>query len=355
MDFLVARDDLHRCRFAQVEVPPLEPGQALLTVQAFGLSANNITYAKFGEAMSYWGFFPAEDGWGRVPVWGFAEVVESRQPELSDGVRIYGYLPPSSTLTVAPARVEEHGFVDGSPHRAALPPAYNSYARVDADPLYDAQHEDQQMLLRPLFFTSFLLDDFLADGGLLSADAIVISSASSKTASALAFLLARRGQRGVLGLTSPRGAEFTRGLGVYAEVVSYEEIAQLPESTAVYVDISGDAQVRDDMHGHYGAQLRHSAVVGATHHDRMAELPAQLPGPRPTFFFAPDRIAKRAREWGRDGLEERIAEAWDPYVRWTEGWLEVLHGSGPDAIQSAYLDLLDGRVGPAEAHVLTLA
>jgi hypothetical protein len=87
----------------------------------------------------------------------------------------------------------------------------------------------------------------------------------------------------------------------------------------------------------------------------MAELPAQLPGPRPAFFFAPDRIAKRAREWGRDGLEERIAEAWDPYVRWTEGWLEVLHGSGPDAMQSAYLDLLDGRVDPAEAHVLTPA
>ena len=354
MDFLVAKDDLHRCRFAHTQLAALDSGQALLSVQAFGLSANNITYAMFGEAMSYWSFFPAEAGWGRVPVWGFAEVVESRHSSLEPSTRVYGYLPPSSTLTVSPTRVEEHGFVDGSPHRAALPSAYNAYARVDADPVYDAEHEDQQMLLRPLFFTSFLIDDFLEDANLLSAEAIVLSSASSKTASALAFLLARRGGAEVLGLTSARSADFTRELGVYDQVVHYDEAAQLVPRSAVYVDIAGDAQVRKAVHARFGAQLKHSAVVGATHHDKMGELPPDLPGPRPAFFFAPDRVGKRAREWGRDGLQERIAAAWDPYVRWTEGWLEVQHGSGPEALQRAYLDLLDGRVDPAKAHVLSL-
>jgi Protein of unknown function (DUF2855) len=74
MDFLVAKSDLHSCRFE--DNPALEPGpgQALLRVDAFGLTTNNITYAMFGEAMFYWSFFPAVDGWGRVPVWGFAEV-----------------------------------------------------------------------------------------------------------------------------------------------------------------------------------------------------------------------------------------------------------------------------------------
>jgi hypothetical protein len=32
----------------------------------------------------------------------------------------------------------------------------------------------------------------------------------------------------------------------------------------------------------------------------------------------------------------------------------VQHGSGPEALQRAYLDLLDGRVDPATAHVLSL-
>jgi len=354
VDFLVAKDDLHRCRFLDAAAPDLEPGQALLEVSAFGLSANNISYAMFGQAMSYWSFFPADEGWGRVPVWGFAEVASTRNDALQEGARVYGYLAPSTTLVVAPARVDEHGFIDGSTHRAALPSAYNSYVRVDGDRSYDPRYEDQQMLLRPLFFTSYLIDDFLHDGVLESASTVVLSSASSKTASALAFLLARREGVEVLGLTSPRSVEFTRGLGVYDDVVAYEDVDSLPQRDAVYVDMSGDSAVRSAVHERYGARLAHSAVVGATHHDRMGDVPDSLPGPSPAFFFAPDRVAKRSKDWGRDGLERRLADAWAPYVQWTGGWLEVIHGSGPQALEQAYLDLLDGRIDPAKAHVLSI-
>lgn len=355
MDFLVAKDDLHRCRLAEATPPELADGQALLAVDTFGLSANNITYAKFGDAMSYWSFFPAEDGWGRVPVWGFADVVASRSGALEEGVRVYGYLPPSSELVVEPARVERHGFIDGSTHRAQLPGVYNSYTRTDADPSYEQAHEDEQMLLRPLFFTSWLLDDFIEDSGLLSVEKIVISSASSKTASALAFLLSRRAHAQVVGLTSARGAAFTRSLGVYGDVVDYAEISSLEQVPAVYVDIAGDAAVRDAVHSHYQRKLKHSAVVGATHHDKLAALPDGLPGPRPAFFFAPDRVTKRVHDWGGEGLQERLADAWRPYAEWTRGWLEVDHGRGGPALERAYLDLLDGRIDPARAHVLTLA
>jgi hypothetical protein len=354
VDFLVAKDDLHSCRFDDAIAPDLESGQALLEVSAFGLSANNITYAMFGEAMSYWSFFPAEEGWGRIPVWGFADVVESRQDALREGTRVYGYLAPSTTMIVIPARVDEHGFIDASAHRAALPSAYNSYVRVDGDPSYDAGHEDEQMLLRPLFFTSFLIDDFLDDGILQRAETVVLSSASSKTANALAFLLARRDGVEVLGLTSPRSVEFTRRLGVYDDVLSYDDIDSLPERAAVYVDMAGNSKVRGAVHERFGGRLIHSAVVGATHHDQMGVVPDSLPGPRPAFFFAPDRVAKRAQDWGRDGLEQRLADAWAPYVEWTGGWLEVEHGRGSQAVERAYLDLLDGRIDPAKAYVLSL-
>jgi NADPH:quinone reductase-like Zn-dependent oxidoreductase len=354
MDFLIAKDDLHRCRFDQRPAPEPGPGQALLRVDAFGLTSNNITYATFGEAMSYWSFFPAEDGWGRVPVWGFAEVIDSSVAELEAGTRVFGYLPPSSELLVEPSHVSTHGFVDASAHRAALPGAYNRYARVDTDPLYDAEREDEQMLLRPLFLTSFLIDDFLDDSELFGADTVVLSSASSKTASALAFLLAQRDGIDVVGLTSSRSAEFARALGVYGHVIAYDELESLPDGRAVYVDMAGDAELRAAVHDHYRDELAHSAVVGATHHDRMGQVPDSLPGPRPMFFFAPDRIAKRAADWGSDTLERRMADAWRPYVQWTGGWLRVVHGAGPEALQSAYLDLLDGRIDPARAHVLSL-
>jgi hypothetical protein len=355
VDFLIAKDDPHRCRFADAPAPALEAGQARLRVERFGLSANNITYVMFGEAMSYWSFFPAEEGWGRMPVWGFAEVLESDDDALATGTRLYGYLPASSELVVRPARIEARSFLDASPHRASLPAAYNSYARVDADPIYEADTEDLQMLLRPLFFTSFLIDDFLDDASMFGAGTAVLSSASSKTASGLAFLLSRREGIEVVGLTSPRSAAFTASLGVYDRVVTYEEIESLADAPAVYVDMSGDAQVRSAVHGHFGDALRHSAVVGATHHDRMGAVPDSLPGPPPTFFFAPDRVAKRTTEWGRDGFETRVGEAWRPYVQWCAGWLEVIPGEGPEALQRAYLDLLDGSIDPAQAHVLSLS
>jgi hypothetical protein len=354
MDFLVAKDDLHRCSF--LESDPLEPleGEAVLKVGSFGLTSNNITYAMFGQAMSYWSFFPAQEGWGRVPVWGFADVSASRHEGLEVGSRVYGYLPPSTELLVTPTRVEARGFVDGSAHRSQLPPAYNGYVRTDADPVYDAEHEDQQMLLRPLFFTSYLIDDFLDDSGLFGASTVILSSASSKTASALAFLLSRREGLDVIGLTSPASAAFTRGLGVYDHVVGYADIGSLAVERAVYVDMAGNADVRSAIHGHYRDELAHSAVVGATHHDQMGQLPDALPGPRPMFFFAPDRVSKRSADWGREGFEQRLADAWRPYLEWTSSWLEVIHGAGVDALQGAYLDLLDGRIDPAKAHVLSL-
>src|SRR5947209_2330116 len=73
-DFLVRRDDLRECRIDDSAVPEPGPGEARLRVDRFGLTANNVTYAVFGEHMSYWEFFPAETGWdacrcGASPRW----------------------------------------------------------------------------------------------------------------------------------------------------------------------------------------------------------------------------------------------------------------------------------------------
>jgi NADPH:quinone reductase-like Zn-dependent oxidoreductase len=355
-DFLVKRDDLRQCLVADTPSPEVGPGQALLRVDSFGLTANNVTYAVMGEAMSYWDFFPAKPGWGRVPMWGFAEVERSEVDGVEAGTRVYGYLPPSSYLAVTPVSVEAGGFVDGSPHREKLPSAYHRYLAAGADPFYDAGSEDVQMLLRPLFFTSFLIDDQLADEGLVGSGPVVISSASSKTALAAAFLLARREGAELIGLTSPRSAEFVASLGIYDRTVPYDAIHSLEPESATFVDIAGDAAVRRAVHTHYGDELAHSMAVGVTHWEEFGAGGAEpLPGPTPTFFFAPDRVTKRAADWGRANLEQRVAEAWHPFCDWIAGWLEINHGSGFDAVRTTYIDVLEGRVDPKTAHVLTLA
>jgi hypothetical protein len=354
MDFEVRRDDLHACRVVEQAAPVLDPGQALLEIDSFGLTTNNITYAVFGEAMSYWSFFPAEGGWGRVPVWGFANVAEAGDTELKVGSRVFGYFPPSSELVVLPERIDSRGFVDASPHRSSLPPAYNSYALVEGLPLYEERHEAEQMLLWPLFFTSFLIDDFLGGEDLFGARTAVVSSASSKTALSAVFLLARRDGVEVVGLTSPGRVEFVEGLDVYDRVVSYPDVSSLPATPAVYVDIAGDAGVRGAVHGHYGDELRHSAVVGATHWEAAADESGDpLPGPRPQFFFAPDHVRRRSADWGPEELDRRVAGAWRPFVEWASGWLQIVRAEGPEAVEAAYLELLDGRTDPSVGHVLS--
>jgi hypothetical protein len=354
-DFLVKRDDLRQTRLAGAEPPAPEPGEALLRVERFGMTANNVTYAVMGEAMSYWDFFPsAEEGWGRVPVWGFARVERSEADGVEPGARLYGYLPPSDHLLVRPADVDESGFVDAAPHRAALPSAYHRYLATGADRFYRPATEESQMLLRPLFFTSFLIDDQLADEGLTGRGPVLVSSASSKTALAAAFLLARREEVELIGLTSERGAEFVAGLGIYDRTVAYPDIPSLGPGPATFVDIAGDGEVRHAVHSHYGDDLLYSMAVGITHWEELAGGEGELPGPTPSFFFAPDRVVKRSQDWGREALEQRVAEAWHPFCEWTEGWLETIPGEGFEAVRDAYLAVLEGKVEPWRAHVLAL-
>ena len=357
-DFLVKRDDLRECRVDESPTPELEPGQALLRVDRFGLTANNVTYGVMGEAMSYWNFFPAADNWGRVPMWGFADVERSEAEGVEVGTRVYGYLPPSSYLVVTPASVDPGGFVDASPHRAELPSAYHRYLATDEDSFYREDTEEIQMLLRPLFFTSFLIDDQLADEDLTGRGPIVLASASSKTAIAAAFMLAQRDGVEVVGLTSPGNAEFVADLGIYERTVTYDEIDSLESGPATFVDFAGDGAVRRAVHSHYGDELVHSMAVGVTHWEDFGAAALaggeRLPGPQPVFFFAPTRVTRRAADWGRAGLEQRVGDAWHPFCEWTGGWLETIPGEGFDDLQSAWAEVLEGRVAPNTAHVISL-
>src|SRR5689334_6239214 len=116
---LVRKDRLSEARLVSSDDPALASGQVRVQVESCALTANNVTYAAFGEAMHYWQFFPAqEEGWGVVPVWGFATVVQSLCPGVAEGERLYGYWPMARHAVLQPQRLTEHGFEDGAPHRA---------------------------------------------------------------------------------------------------------------------------------------------------------------------------------------------------------------------------------------------
>jgi len=361
--FVVERQKLGNARWEQIEPAALADGAVRLRIDAFALTSNNITYAAFGDAMNYWGFFPTPDAaTGCIPVWGFADVVESRCQGVAAGERFYGYFPIASDVVLYPARVTPAGFFDGAAHRRELHAVYNQYLRCATDPGYVATREAEQALLRPLFMTSFLIDDFLADNGFFGARAVVLSSASSKTAYGTAFCLAqRRGQADavkVIGLTSTANLAFTRGLGCYDEVLTYDDVGTLPADVpTVYVDFSGSVAVRAGVHQHFGDALTYSCSVGGTHWEALGGGKG-LPGPRPVLFFAPAQIKKRNLDWGAAGLQERMASAWSAFMRpvtdASNPWLRVVRGRGRAAVEATYAALLAGSMNPVEGHVLSL-
>ncbi len=359
IDFLVDRTDMRRTVFVPgrySDESTLEPGQVLVRIDRFAFTANNVTYGAVGDMIGYWNFFPADGSWGRIPVWGFADVVRSRHEAIVRGERLYGYFPMSTHLVLAPDRVSPAGFVDASTHRAALPPVYNNYTRVAGEPGYDRAHEPEMALFRPLFTTSFLLDDFLAENGFFGARAIVLSSASSKTALGLAFLLSadRRDNAGVVGLTSATNAAFVARTGYYGETVPYTDVGSLPRDTpTVLVDFAGNGELLGAVHRHLGDGLRYSCRVGVTHWEKMSA-PESLPGPAPILFFAPDRVRERIRDWGAAGFQQRVAEAMRRFLATTASWLRIVEDRGRTAVESVYRAMLDGRVDPAEGHVLSL-
>jgi len=356
-DFVVARNDLQRCKLVETQLPDAAtlPDQALLVkVTRFAFTANNITYAVMGDTLKYWTLFPAPDGFGNVPVWGFGEVIASKHPGIAVGETLFGYFPMATHLVIEAADVGKRGLRDGAAHRQGVSPVYNSYARVSDNPEFQGRAGDYRALLQPLFMLSFLVDDYLAENEMFGAKGVLLSSASSKTAFGLAHLLHARGTVKVIGLTSASNVAFVKSLGCYDEVVTYDKVTSLAADAPVaYVDMAGSSALRETLHRHFGEQMKYSGRVGLTHRSTEPNEP-ELPGAKPSWFFAPDHIRKRAKEWGPGGVEQRFGTAWSGFSPKLDGWLTVTEGRGPDAVKQVYLDTLNGHVSPDGGRMLSL-
>jgi hypothetical protein len=356
-DFIVARDDLARCKLIETSMASAAdlPDETLLVkVDRFAFTANNITYAMLGDQLKYWQLFPAPDGFGNIPVWGFGQVIASKHPQIAEGELLFGYFPMATHLVIEAADVSKRGLRDAAAHRQGVAPVYNAYARVSDDPAFAGRQGDYQALLRPLFMLSFLVDDALAEADFYGARSVILSSASSKTAFGLAHLLSLREPIRVIGLTSAANADFVKSLGCYDEVVSYDGLSSLSTKQPVaFVDMAGNGELRSKLHRHFGDRLAYSGRIGLTHQSRSGDEP-DLPGAKPTWFFAPDQIRKRAKEWGPGGIEQRFGNAWSGFAPKLDGWIKVIEGRGPEVVRQIYLNTLGGRVAPDQGHILSL-
>ncbi|MEM7324017.1 MAG: DUF2855 family protein [Actinomycetota bacterium] len=346
---VVSRTDLSDASISEEPDLDLQQGEVRLRVDLFGLSANNITYALFGDALGYWGHFPVDDGRGCIPVWGFADVVESRSELLTAGERVFGYLPMADGFVLTPAEPTELGFSDASPHRAELHPWYARYYRCSADPLWAASGEELQVSLWALFMTGWGLAGQLAE----TANTVVVSSASSKTALALAWALRDHpNDVTVVGVTSDNNAAFVASTDGYDGVTTYDNLGLSGVTGPVaFVDAAGSPAIKEAVHAALGGRLTDSVILGATHQGGGAA-GGSLGGPAPRFFFIPDVADQTAAELGHAAYHQTFADAWRRFVPWIEDKLEVTSGQGPEGIVDAYRTVLAGGLGPEVATVL---
>lgn len=361
--FQIRKDDFMTQRLvtlsAQEQRPDLAESEIRLAVASFSFTANNITYAAAGDKLGYWHFFPSagEDsqGWGVIPVWGFADVIESRCDEVPVGERLFGYFPPATQLIMQPTKISTQRLMDGSAHRAKLPPGYNAYSRVLQEPHYDPAKEPERMLLWPLHITSFCLWDALKHKDWRGAQQIIILSASSKTSAGLGYALFKDTDApATIAVTSERNTGLVKRLEIYDSVVDYQQLSSINNDIpSVIVDMSGNSSVLKELAEHLGDNLNYCINVGLTHWDE-TQTASGISAERSEFFFAPGHIQQRMQDWGPQGFAERSQRFMHDAASWSSQWLKTKTLNGLSGLAEIYPEVCQGRIAADEGVIVRL-
>jgi hypothetical protein len=351
----VRKDNLSDTRVVTDEtIVQLSENEVLLQIDRLALTANNISYAASGDALGYWRFFPADDGWGRVPAMGWADVVASNHADIVVGERVWGFFPFSTHLKILAGKVSQQSFSDVSVHRDGLAPVYAQFDRASAYAIYEQAREDQDSLLRGLYMTSWLVADFMEMNDFFGASSCLITSASSKTSIALGHCVQRQDGVSSIALTSAGNVAFCESLGCYDSVLTYEQISALDgQESVVVVDMAGSASILSELHHHYADTMKYSCRIGATHVDSVGAV-HDLPGATPEFFFAPGHIQIRSKELGPAELMMRLGSAYVAFRQFCDTWLQVEDSFGAEAVTAVYQRVRAGKADPATGQIISL-
>lgn len=351
---LIDKSDITHSRISELEIQKIEDGEVLLKVDEYAFTTNNITYAVIGHKLGYWNFFPVDKTWGIVPVWGYATIVESRCKDLEAGQVYYGYFPMSDYLKVKPGKVSSGGFSDMADHRQSLPPIYNYYSNISVDPVYSGDYKEYMPIVRPLFTTSFLNYYFLKDHNFYDADQVILTSASSKTAMGIAYMLKvnqEKDNKKVIGITSERNIRFVKQTGFYDEVIGYDSVIEnLNIKPSVLVDLLGSGQVLNIIESFLDGQLKYISLIGLTDW----EAGMGKASSKSEFFFAPTQAQKLFKEWGPIEANQKIGQGLMQFVDTIQDWIDIVNVSSYENLALLYHEMLEGNVDPKRGYIISM-
>ena len=352
--FRVEKANIYRVNPVQLEPQTLQDGEILLKIDKYALTTNNITYAVSGEKLGYWNFYPTDDPYGVIPVWGYAEVVDSKHSEIEKGQRYYGYFPMAAHCILLPQKVNNFGFSDGMAHRLELPSIYNYYTNVSPDPSHSAALENYQPIIKPLFATSYLLYQFFKSEAFLGADQVILTSASSKTALALAFMLKQNqenDQKEIIALTSGRNVAFVQETGFYNTVLAYENYQEIPNQKGVVVDMSGNFSLLQNLSSFLNDRLQHIALVGLTDWKAAGRF-SNIP--KAKFFFAPTYMKAFYKTHGPMKANQLLNEELVRFIDRTKDFMQLEMINNIERLSQLYLEMVDGKVDPRKGYIVQI-
>jgi hypothetical protein len=265
---------------------------------------------------------------------------------------------------------------------------YNQLLRCASDPQYDpSPHgEDLTMLYRPLFWTSYWCEDWIFKSDYRGATGVLLSSASSKTAFCLAYLIGKRSARGeisrkkIVGLTSNRNVAFTRGLGLYDEVVEYDSLAKAPSLQLatgqkwIYVDVAGNDALNKRVFAHFGSNkhLVASIALGMTNlspsapdasstnwslntftDTPQASSSSSDPAPLEQFFMV-EWLNVRKRQLTPRQIHSMQDKAWKDLMKDCVSWVTLVRVSGAEDVKKAYEHVAKEGLGPDKGFIWSL-
>ena len=330
----------------------LAEGAVLLRVQRFGLSSNNLASALSPGLESSWPrMFAATQGQGRLPVWGYAEVVASNRAGYEPGMGFYGYFPMSRFVMLHSGQQTaggcefDHTFFSGGGSDVSMASVEN---------LSDV---DLQILLRPLLSTGFLIAQELMESQFWHTRQIIVTCASSKTAIGLAYFLQdyflREGLSNapqIIGLTAENHLGFVRQNTHFDQALSYEQFRLLDPCDSVLVDFSGNYRIRGLLHYFLKDRLIHAYGLGSCHWQ--APPTGAQPVPDPEYFSALSFYQQRLQKAER--LNQQFQQRWGGACQAFNHWLEPKLVEGVEEVRWVYEQMLAGKARPTTGYLCQL-
>jgi len=381
---------------------PLSPNKVRMRTTLFALSANNLTYARIGHLVGWWGIHPLPQStpapfndpskYGRTMCWGSGQVVESTSPLLKAGQTLFGVFPIGTLPVDKEMKADAPGvFLETTAHRLDVLPVYNRYFLYQGDDAESEQSKAWDAIMRGHFETSYAINRIAfswdpatlppinpsaakgapwsaADASLTNA-VVLIFAASGKTAASFAQQIrelrpAEFRPRRLIAVGSSAAKAFTEGFGWFDEVRLYSDspaaltaswsVDQKTKIVILDYGARGDAAVAwaDSLRPLCGTVQFIRVASDANIKGAEANTQAVLAGQQRSEVVVNSSVL---RDWGMEKLGaeryfRQLGEQWAEFKR--RGGLPGLRfvwGDGMESVINGWEQLADAKVDPSTA------